>query len=44
MRTNEQDIALFEDQEKLKLAVQDMYYLLTRNYPAKAALALVGNR
>jgi hypothetical protein len=44
MRTNEQDIALFEDREKFKLAVQDMYYLLSRDYPAKAALALVGNR
>lgn len=44
MRTNEQDIALFEDREKFKLAVQDLYYLLSRDYPAKAALALVGNR
>jgi hypothetical protein len=44
MRTNEQDIALFEDREKFKPAVQDMFYLLSRNYPAKAALALVGNR
>jgi len=44
MRTNEQDNALFEDGEKLKLAVADMYYLLSRNYPAKAAVALVGNR
>ncbi|MBP1650691.1 MAG: hypothetical protein H6Q26_848, partial [Bacteroidetes bacterium] len=44
MRTNEQDNALFEDGEKFKLAVADMYYLLSRNYPAKAAVALVGNR
>lgn len=44
MRTNEQDNALFEDREKFKLAAADMYYLLSREYPAKAALALVGNR
>lgn len=44
MRTNEQDSALFEDREKIKLAVQDLFYLLSRHYPAKAALALVGNR
>lgn len=44
MRTNEQDNALFEDGNKFKLAVADMYYLLSREYPARAALALVGNR
>jgi hypothetical protein len=30
--------------EKLKCAVQDMQYLLSRNYPEKAASELVGNR
>lgn len=44
MRSNEQDNALFEEGERFKLAVADMYYLLSREYPAKAALALVGNR
>lgn len=29
---------------KLKLAVEDMYYLLSREYPEKAASDLVGNR
>ena len=33
-----------EAQKNLLQALEDMYYLLSRNYPAKAALALVGNR
>jgi hypothetical protein len=33
-----------EAQQNLLQALEDMYYLLGRNYPPKAALALVGNR
>jgi hypothetical protein len=33
-----------EAQNNLLQALEDMYYLLSRNYPPKAALALVGNR
>lgn len=33
-----------EAQNNLQQALEDMYYLLSRNYPPKAALALVGNR
>jgi len=33
-----------EAQVALSTALEDMYYLLTRNYPVKASLALVGNR
>jgi hypothetical protein len=33
-----------EEQEKLRQALEDMYYLLSRNYPLKASLALAGNR
>lgn len=33
-----------EAQHNLLQALEDMYYLLSRNYPPKAALALVGNR
>ena len=33
-----------EEQEKLLQALEDMHYLLSREYPSKAALALVGNR
>lgn len=43
MRTNEQDQALFATLD-ISPALTDMHYLLTRDYPAKAALALVGNR
>lgn len=43
MRTNEQDHALFASLD-ITPALTDMQYLLTRQYPAKAALALVGNR
>lgn len=41
------DSALFgsvTEQHKLKLGLEDMYYLLSRDYPQKASLALVGNR
>jgi hypothetical protein len=31
-------------QDKLRNGLQDMHYLLSRDYPVKAALALVGNR
>jgi hypothetical protein len=43
MRTNEQDHALFAALD-MTPALTDMHYLLSRDYPAKAALALVGNR
>ena len=33
-----------EEQHKLRQALEDMYYLLSRNYPLKASLALTGNR
>lgn len=33
-----------EAQNNLLQALEDMHYLLSRNYPPKAALALVGNR
>jgi hypothetical protein len=33
-----------EAQNNLLNALEDIYYLLSRNYPAKASLALVGNR
>lgn len=33
-----------EAQEKLQHALEDLYYLLGRNYPLKASLALAGNR
>lgn len=33
-----------EAHHNLLQALEDMYYLLSRNYPPKAALALVGNR
>lgn len=41
------DSALFgaaAEKNKLKLGLEDMYYLLSRDYPQKASLALVGNR
>ncbi|WP_300685657.1 DUF434 domain-containing protein [Chryseobacterium sp.] len=44
---NTGDDTLFASEKqinKLKLAVQDMLYLLTRDYPEKAASDLVGNR
>ncbi|MDR6465679.1 DUF434 domain-containing protein [Chryseobacterium sediminis] len=44
---NTGDDALFGSEKqisKLKLAVEDMRYLLTREYPEKAASDLVGNR
>lgn len=44
---NTGDDTLFASEKqlaKLKLAVQDMQYLLTREYPEKAASELVGNR
>ncbi|GGB75557.1 hypothetical protein GCM10007424_14370 [Flavobacterium suaedae] len=34
----------YKQQHKLKEAVVDMYYLLSREYPMKATAALVGNR
>ena len=33
-----------EQQENLLKALEDMHYLLSRNYPLKASLALAGNR
>jgi hypothetical protein len=33
-----------KEREKLLLALSDMHYLLTKDYPARAALVLVGNR
>jgi hypothetical protein len=44
---NTGDDALFGPEKqinKLRLAVEDMYYLLSRAYPEKAASELVGNR
>lgn len=44
---NTEDDPLFGSEKqisKLKLAVQDMQYLLTREYPERAASELVGNR
>jgi hypothetical protein len=41
------DHSLFSTPEakyKLRNALEDMHYLLSRNYPSKASLALVGNR
>jgi hypothetical protein len=32
------------EREKLSLALDDMYYLLSKDYPPRATLALVGNR
>jgi hypothetical protein len=32
------------EQSKLQEALEDLYYLLSRNYPVKACLALAGNR
>jgi hypothetical protein len=31
-------------QERLRQGLEDMYYLLSRDYPSRASLALVGNR
>ena len=42
-----EDDALFSpasEQEKLLMALDDMHYLLTKDYPPRATLALVGNR
>jgi hypothetical protein len=42
-----EDNALFStasEQEKLLTALDDMHYLLTKDYPPRATLALVGNR
>ncbi len=33
-----------EEQHKIRQALEDMHYLLGRNYPLKASLALAGNR
>lgn len=33
-----------QQQDKIREALQDMYYLLSRNYPVKASLAITGNR
>lgn len=33
-----------QEQHKILLALEDLYYLLSRNYPLKASLALAGNR
>jgi hypothetical protein len=33
-----------KEREKLLLALNDMYYLLSKDYPARATLSLVGNR
>jgi hypothetical protein len=41
------DSALFgtaTEQHKLRMGLEDLYYLLSRDYPQKASLALVGNR
>jgi hypothetical protein len=41
------DEALFgsgKEREKLLLALHDMHYLLSKDYPSRATLALVGNR
>jgi len=42
-----EDDALFgpaSEKEKLLMALDDMHYLLSKNYPPRATLALVGNR
>lgn len=47
MRKQATDHLLFgepEAQDKLANALEDMYYLLSRDYPLKASLALAGNR
>jgi hypothetical protein len=47
IENNTTDKLLFglpEEQDKLLKALEDMYYLLSRNYPLKASLALAGNR
>src|SRR3954470_2851402 len=47
LENNATDNLLFsqpEAQEKLQYALEDIYYLLSRDYPMKASLALVGNR
>jgi hypothetical protein len=47
IQTNTTDKLLFgqpEEQDKLLRALEDMHYLLSRNYPLKASLALAGNR
>jgi hypothetical protein len=47
LENNATDNLLFghpEAQEKLQHALEDLYYLLSRDYPMKASLALVGNR
>src|ERR1700756_62167 len=35
---------LVKEREKLLLALNDMYYLLSKDYPPRATLSLVGNR
>lgn len=47
IENNTTDNLLFgqpEEQDKLLKALEDMYYLLSRNYPLKASLVLAGNR
>jgi hypothetical protein len=47
IENNDADNLLFAQpvaQEKLQHALEDLYYLLSRDYPIKAALALAGNR
>ena len=41
---DEEFFGLKKEREKLLLALNDMHYLLTKDYPARATLALVGNR
>jgi hypothetical protein len=47
LENNTTDKLLFGEpaaQDNLRKALEDLYYLLGRNYPMKASLALVGNR
>jgi hypothetical protein len=47
IENNTADNLLFGEpsaQDNLRKALEDMYYLLSRNYPLKASLALAGNR
>ncbi|MBO9202437.1 MULTISPECIES: DUF434 domain-containing protein [Niastella] len=47
LENNQADNLLFgepEAQERLQYALEDMYYLLSRDYPLKASLTLAGNR
>jgi len=46
LRSNIDDLLFGQQQEQSKIlqALEDLYYLLSRNYPLKASLALAGNR